>query len=809
MFPKFFAFALAANGLLACLWITAAQAQNSEAQSSEIAQGDETRPVADGTAADLWITPRFSADFNSPRNGDDGNSFSRVNAFVPLFQTPGRNLTFLSTSARLDSRGNLGGNVSLGHRFELDEDMILGGYIAYDIRDSGSRTFNQIGLGAELFGNNWNAHLNGYIPVGTSSAQVGGVTNTNQVTNAFFQNNQLFLVTGGLQEFESALGSVDVGAGLRLGDFGPYGSLWGYGNAYYIDDSLGGSLRLDQQIADRFRVGLGVQSDGIFGTQVFFSVGTSFGGTPKPALFANESEETRSPVTPWAQVAAADITRNNSIVVRQEMRGVPSETIVATDATTGNPLRFLHVNPTTGTAGGSAAAFESPRNTVANTIPLAGANDIIYVQAGAAGPGFTIPDNVQVLSAGPTQSITTQLGSVQLPGSGVGTLPTLSSTVTLGSNTTLSGFEITPIGATAGVTGNNTQTVTVINNTINGGNNAINLTNASGQIEINNNQINNPTARGVSLATNGGGTTTINTNNNIVNINAISVDGFRYQLNDTNVNLTMANNQITFDGGIVIPDPTNADGDGIDIETSGTTQLTFNINNNQVTNSVNAGIEIELCGFPTVCNGQVPQGIISDNTITNAGGDGILFFQNSTNNATVEISRNSLTNIGVEQTGSTNNFANPLLPLTGAGGLGIGVNTFSDGDLVLVVQDNVINTTQDEKIAVSSNLGGAGTSRIDARIQGNQLSGTGGNALTNQDVSVISANGSTLCLQLQNNTSVNVGNAYVLSNGLSPIVPVGNAFLLQTQTGNAGTVFLNPSPPNGNITTVGAVCNLP
>ena len=162
--------------------------------------------VSDPLATDLQISPRFTVDLNTPRNGDNDKSFGRVGAFFPVFQTPGRRLTFMDALGRIDARGNLGGSVSLGHRLALNARTVLGGYVAYDVRNTGEATFNQVGLGAEVLGENWATHLNGYIPVGTTRRLVGGNTTGDRMVDAQFQNNQLLLITGGAQTFESALG---------------------------------------------------------------------------------------------------------------------------------------------------------------------------------------------------------------------------------------------------------------------------------------------------------------------------------------------------------------------------------------------------------------------------------------------------------------------------------------------------------------------------------------------------------------------------------------------------------------------------
>ncbi|NJM96550.1 MAG: hypothetical protein HC800_04520 [Phormidesmis sp. RL_2_1] len=139
-----------------------------------------------GSAADLRLTPSFSADFNSPRNGDNGRSFTRINGFIPLIQTAGKRVTFISSSARVDSGGHWGGTFALGQRWRLDN-MLLGSYASYDVRDTGNSTFNQLGLGMELLGDTWDVHFNSYIPIGNTSSQIGDATATHQVLNSFFR----------------------------------------------------------------------------------------------------------------------------------------------------------------------------------------------------------------------------------------------------------------------------------------------------------------------------------------------------------------------------------------------------------------------------------------------------------------------------------------------------------------------------------------------------------------------------------------------------------------------------------------------
>jgi len=108
------------------------------------------------------------------------------------------------------------------------------------------------------------------------------------------------------------------------------------------------------------------------------------------------------------------------------------------------------------------------------------------------GGGFTIPDGVQVRSVGPAQTVDTQLGAVQLPGSSSGAFPTISDgSVVLGNNTALSGLEINDAFGDA-ILGQNLNNVTLQDNRVNGALGAgIKLEDVGGNVLIERNQLNN------------------------------------------------------------------------------------------------------------------------------------------------------------------------------------------------------------------------------------------------------------------------------------------------------------------------------
>ena len=396
--------------------------------------------VTETTMPTATLSPRLGVDFNTPRNGDDQRSFGRVTGFIPLWQTAGKGLTFLDTAIRLNSTGELGGTLTVGQRF-LQGDVVLGGHLSYDVRDTGNNTFNQLGLGIEAYGKLWDIHLNGYLPVGDTQDSAGSSGGTGQVTDTQFQGNQLvFLTEGGSEFLESAWGGVDLDAGIQLADWADWGQLWGYGGVYYYGDAIGGRLRVDHRVQDWLRLGLGVQSDDNFGTQGFFSVGVSWGGGTR----VDSGEDG----VLWAR-AAESVTRNSSIVVKESEIVTPGGTEVAINPATGQAYSFQHVIPdATSTAGDGT--IENP---VANvSLVNAQAGDIIYVKEGDSRTNplapFTVSAGVVAISDANLETLATQAGTVTLPGSGTGVLPLVDATgsnvgVTLtGGNNSLSGFEI-------------------------------------------------------------------------------------------------------------------------------------------------------------------------------------------------------------------------------------------------------------------------------------------------------------------------------------------------------------------------------
>lgn len=640
--------------------------------SPGVANAQEIEVSEAHTTGDSTISPRFGVDFNSPRSGDDERSYGRATGFIPLGQTPGHGLTFLDTAVRINSTGDLGGTVTLGQRF-LRGNLVLGGHLSYDIRDTGSNTFNQLGLGLEAFGDKWDMHLNGYLPVGDTQQSAGSTSSTGLASGTQFQGNQLVVVTAGGSEFlESAWGGIDFDAGMQLTDWEDWGQLWGYGGVYYHGDAIGGRLRLDHRVQDWLRLGLGVQSDDNFGTRGFFSVGFSWGGG------ANSSSSEDSTV--WAR-AAESVTRNSSIVVKESEVVTVGGTEIAINPTTGQAYSFQHVVPEAGATGDGTV--ESPYANA--TLVNAQAGDVVYVAVGDSRTNpltpFTVPAGVTLISTALAETVTTQFGEIALPGSGTGILPLVDAMgsnvgITLtGGNNRLSGFEIT--GAIdANLLIDNSNNALVENNFSRDAlDDGIEVTNSS-NVTLTNNIFSNSGDDAIDLE---------NSANAVISDNTISgstVDGIDI-LNSAG--LMINNNTISDSGGI-----------GIALEESSDAV----IQNNIITNSVEAGIGLFASANTTV----------DDNSID--GGDfGILAVESD--NAVIQ--NNTIANIALSgiEVADSNNAAVTGNTISNSDEFGIFIDT-ADGTLV-----------QNNQITDSVLAGIELTSANNARLIGNTISDSG------------------------------------------------------------------------------------
>lgn len=699
------------------------------------------------------FTPRAGLRYTGEGAGFGG--FTSVEGFFPLSQKPGRNLTYSDLRLHIFNNGTLGGNATVGHRIYLPASKLtVGGYISYDNRDTENSFFNQIGAGLEALSESWDFRLNGYFPVGDNRSFV----NKTLADTPRFSQNVLLLDFN--QKFEAAMTGFDLEAGgvipiAQAGYVRPFAGTYYY-NAEGSEGAWGirGGL---SYYSDYLQASVAVQDDRIFDTQVVFKVGINF-----------PSSAPRSRVKPPTALArmGESVVRQAAITVEdQEIRS--QET--ALNPATGQPWFFQHV--ALGNSGGNGT-FESPFGTVENGLNAtrSDGNDIVYVQPGT-NPGingFTIRDRVQVLSTGPGQPLDTeQLGNIQLPLSGAGVLPEVTGSVTLGNDTTISGFAFNNSPEDS-IQGRNLSNVTIRDNRITdpvrGG---INLRNVTGDVSITGNTVSH--SRGipsemVTFDTNGvpqrescGGLCNLTTPFNAdLGISGGS-SGIRLFNDSGDVNLTISRNTVSnaVSSGIFVGSADTAQvsanvtdntanqnqGSGIFLVAVNNAQLTATIANNSANNNQGRIFNESGIRFATfdnakgtatlnnnTINGNLGNGIffgindnseatgtLTNNTANDNTGDGIFFGSRVTSRATGVISGN--TTIG--------NRANPdVIPSSFPTGHGIFFGAQESAQMTATVTNNTANSNQQSGIFFLVANNGRGTATITNNIvNDNQASG--------------------------------------------------------------------------------------
>ncbi|MGC1395016.1 MAG: inverse autotransporter beta domain-containing protein, partial [Coleofasciculaceae cyanobacterium] len=539
-------------------------------------------PSASGQAADLKVLPRLGTGFTT--TGAGYTTFSRFEGFLPLWQTPGSSLTFLEGRLTIDTEADLGGNILLGQRFySANDNRIYGGYIAYDSRNTGSSVFNQLGAGFESLGDNWDFRANAYIPLGETRQMVEQKVvdrGFQSIGNPFFQDH--FLVVQGQRQFqqtrrfEAAMAGFDVEAGTKLFKLGSQGDLRGYGGLYYYNtpggnDALGWRLRLEARPTSSLSLGLSLQNDSIFGTNLILNVGATFPGTRQRSV----NQETIARI-------GESVVRNSSIAVNSQTESKffnQQEIIKASNPETNLPYFFQQVKLGANQGNGT---FENSFGTVQSALNAtrSDGNDIVYVQDGTNPgiPAFTIGSRVQVLSTAPKQLLNTvEFGQIQLPLSGAGVLPIVTDTVSMGNDSVLSGFAITGVTG-AGVAARNINNAVIRDNTISSTNVAgVLLENTTGTLTLANNTI---TGTGVSSL--------VGTNINNLAISNSPLTSINSETDGIYLNGVTGNVAIT-DSPIIVTSP---QGNGIFAENvTGNLNLTAS-NSSNISNTGNYGVKL-------------------------------------------------------------------------------------------------------------------------------------------------------------------------------------------------------------------------
>jgi trimeric autotransporter adhesin len=798
------------------------------------------------------FTPRLGVRYTTEGSGYE--SFSSFEGFLPVLQSPGNSLTFLQGKVLLDNDSNVATNILLGHRiFSAEGNRVVGGYIAYSTRDTGKSNFNQLGLGFETLGN-WDFRFNAYLPLGTSENQVSLIN-----TGSGFQGNSFLL--GRQRSFEVAMSGVDAEFGTRLLPLGA-GDLRGFVGAYYYSggeskEAFGWRTRVEARPNDFLNFGLSLQHDDLFDTRLVFTIGANFPGS---------SSRGTKPKKDSALLRMAESSdRQAAILVTNERK---NDTVVAT-GTDNQPLTIIYVT-NNGTGNGTfesplGSITDAVGIAKANNIIYVLGNTPTTIAP------FTIPDGVQVLSSAPTQTVNTQqFGLVTLPLSGNGIYPVITGSVTagnglvtLGNNTVLSGFDIQVQGSddARGIKGTNISNVRILDNKItNALSEGIYLENATGIVEIARNAITdtrNPATdtsleSGIFVWNYQGNTNLSITDNRIVtNFNAADyrIDGIEVNLcrdvdqlfvsktcaSNASITATITNNQIIHNGKI------SGGADGIDINLGNLGKGTFTISNNTLTNIPDEGISVNAVanseGNFTIANNIITnvgdssikvnlflpdpnispavnlfnnsrtQFVITGNTLNGTNNDGIDFAVADNADTTINISNNTIQNIGngstsdrgIQLAARNNAIIRPTITnniITNVTGDGINLGQVTDA----TVTNNNISSIGSDGIEIQNASGNNNISSNtinDVSNDGIDLDDVANANVTNNNISNADDNGIEIDNASGNNNISSNTISNVSSDGIE-INDVTNANVTNNNISNAGDDGIDIDDASGN-----------
>ncbi|WP_197443791.1 right-handed parallel beta-helix repeat-containing protein [Maioricimonas rarisocia] len=383
--------------------------------------------------------------------------------------------------------GNFGGNVGVGYRFiEPSNTFLLGGSFWYDIDESSTELFHQVGLNLEARTEMFSLDGNLYLPVGNDDQSLSRVIN-----NVRFDQNQLLFDVR--EKIGEALPGLDINFGAAIpGDFAERHRIEASAGVYYFDgtnvpDVTGVRVMLQGEIVDSLTAETTFTHDDTFGTNATLGIAWRFGSEP----LARDGLE---------RSLRRFVNRNYNIIV--DNRNVLTEGVVAINPRTGNAYDVQHVSGTAGSTGLGRA--DSPWDSLEDAM-LAGA-DIIYVHSDSVlNESITLQEGQMLIGEGSAhQIVDATYGTMTLgPGDTSGDMPIIHSptgdAVVLADNSSIAGFTISaPNGH--GIVGDSVTGASVSDVTIDGvGGNGIHLTNIDGTVNFSDVSIRDVTGNGVSI----------------------------------------------------------------------------------------------------------------------------------------------------------------------------------------------------------------------------------------------------------------------------------------------------------------------
>lgn len=385
---------------------------------------------------------RMTLRYTSPRGIGYNPGYTTIEGFfAPPYWMGGSWIPFLDVRNHIFDNGKFAANVGAGLRY-LSLGRIWGGNAYYDYRNAGRFHCNQIAIGFETLGEDWDVRVNGYFPVGKSKSDYF------HVNFAYFKEHSLFIrasrdfaMTGFNAEAEYHWDYFEQAPCYIAG--GPY-YLTGNGEAAW-----GGQLRYGVDLCRRFlRVEGNLSYDHLFKWigQGAFSVNIPLG---KQCRSVRKEGEPCSKTSTLCLRGLQRVDRFEIIPVDRKRSAQR-----AINPITGEPWFFWFVDNLSNSLG----TYESPFPMLVQAQNASHPNQGIYVFPGDGSTtgmdmGMTLQNGQYFLGASVSHAISTTLGSIVIPSMAasmpkITNLTSNSTVVALANNNTISGFSITAQGIT-------------------------------------------------------------------------------------------------------------------------------------------------------------------------------------------------------------------------------------------------------------------------------------------------------------------------------------------------------------------------
>lgn len=620
-----------------------------------------------------------------------------------------------------DEDFRLGSNTGLVFRkYDSATNRIYGAMAYYDTRYFDSYVFQQVATGVETLGQYVDARAMLYLPV------PGADTHSN---SSQFAGNR-FVIGSQTDSMSGATAEIGVNSPW-FGDFQFSGFVGGY---HFETDDLadidGISGRAEVRVRDQFQVDLTVQDDDVFGQTA--SVGVTISQLFRMrghAARKSMSHKFRGYGNNCVDARLGErVRRLENILVREVRAEGPA---IGTDE---NPYNFLHVID----GGMGDGSFETPFGSIADATSSATAGDpntIVYVRGdGSFTDNVVLLNRMKLLSNGPVQTFSTQIGDMQLPFSGSNTtledLPVLDGNLMLAESNMVSGFDI--MGA---VTGDDADGSMIMNSTIQSGTDAINLTNS--QNVTLENLVLRATGSGIQLTDSEVTATDVTVaaaGDDGVEVNAVAGPAV---FNATNLNIDVAGNQgvdlnatagqlltANIDGGSIVATNNAFDANSGNVAS----QLELSLDNTTLSSA--SGIAVSLQNASTA---MLTVNSFEGNTITNADAGGVNANRVTFNALTVDSLSigNAVMGPGLSLQESTGSLTITNLAISNSNGAGLVVENAVSPLTLTTGPTSTISTQGGAALdltgpMLTSNLSFASLATTDSATNGIQLDGVMG-----------------------------------------------------------------------------------